>query len=227
LRALAGYDDEQTAPAVLAVYETLQGPERREALATLISRPGYALALLEAMERGEVPERDLTADLLRQLRNLKHEEVNRRLATVWGEYRESDPDAQREIERLKQLYWAGGSQPGDATRGRGMYVQLCQQCHTLYGVGGKLGPDITGANRSDLDYLLQKIVDPNAVIPNEYRASNLETRDGRVITGIVQRQDDRSVSIATADQTLVVPQDEIEFLEQSALSMMPEGLLEP
>jgi putative membrane-bound dehydrogenase-like protein len=227
LRGLAGYDDERTAEAVLAVYETLQGPERREALGTLISRPAYALALLEAMEQGEVPARDLSADLLRQLRNLKHEEVNRRIEVVWGEYRESDPDAQREIERLKRLYWAGGSQPGDATRGRGMYVQLCQQCHTLYGVGGKLGPDITGANRGDLDYLLQKIVDPNAVIPNEYRASNLETRDGRVITGIVQQQDDRAVTIATADETLVVPRDEIDFLEESALSMMPEGLLEP
>jgi putative membrane-bound dehydrogenase-like protein len=227
LRGLAGYDDERTAPAVLAVYETLQGSERREALGTLISRPAYALALLEAMERGEVPARDLSADLLRQLRNLKDGEVNSRIEIVWGEYRESDPDAQREIERLKQLYWAGGSQPGDATRGRAVFVQLCQQCHTLYGVGGNLGPDITGANRGDLDYLLQKIVDPNAVIPHDYRASNLETRDGRVITGIVQQQGDRSVTIATADEAVVVPRDEIEFLEESALSMMPEGLLEP
>jgi putative membrane-bound dehydrogenase-like protein len=226
LRGLAGYDDEATPAAVLGLYETLQGAERREALGTLVSRPAYALALLEAMERGDLPARDLSADLLRQLRNLKHPEVNRRMATVWGEYRESDPDAQREIERLKRLYWAGGSQPGDATRGRGVFVQRCQQCHTLYGVGGGLGPDITGANRGDLDYLLQKIVDPNAVIPNEYRASNLETRDGRVITGIVQRQDARSVTMATADETVVIPRDEIELLQESTLSMMPEGLLE-
>jgi putative heme-binding domain-containing protein len=157
---------------------------------------------------------------------LNDAELERRIELVWGEFRESGADVEREIARLKQLYWAGGSQPGDASRGRSVYVRTCQQCHVLFGVGGKVGPDITGSNRSDLDYLLQTILDPNAVIPNEYRASNLETMDGRVLTGIVQRQDDRSVTILTADEELVIPRDEIEVLEESELSMMPEALLD-
>jgi putative heme-binding domain-containing protein len=54
--------------------------------------------------------------------------------------------------------------------------------------------------RGDTDYVLQNILDPNAVIPNEYRAWNLETKDGRSITGIVKQQDDKAVTIASATE---------------------------
>ena len=103
----------------------------------------------------------------------------------------------------------------------------CQQCHTLFDSGGKVGPDLTGSNRADLDYILLNIVDPNAVIPNDYRASNIETKDGRSITGIVTKQDDKTVTVVTANETLVMPRNEIASQKFSELSMMPEGLLQP
>ena len=83
-----------------------------------------------------------------------------------------------------------------------------------------------GSNRGDLEYILQNIVDPNAVIPNEYRTWNLETKDDRAITGIVTRQDDNAVTIITANETLVIPRNEVASLVQGELSMMPEGLLQ-
>jgi putative heme-binding domain-containing protein len=88
-----------------------------------------------------------------------------------------------------------------------------------------VGPDITGSNRGDLDYTLQNIVDPNAVIPNEYRTSNIETKDGRSLTGVVKKQDGNALTIATANETLTLPRNEIVSVQQSELSMMPEGLI--
>src|SRR5213078_359836 len=93
--------------------------------------------------------------------------------------------------------------------------------------GGKVGPDLTGSNRGDLDYILQNIIDPNAVIPIDYRASPVETKDGHDITGIVTQQDDKSVTVLTPNETLILPRNEIQSLQQSELSMMPEGLLAP
>src|SRR6185436_1219778 len=101
-----------------------------------------------------------------------------------------------------------------------------QQCHTLFGEGGKVGPDITGSNRADVDYILQNVIDPNAVIPNDYRTSNIETKDDRSITGIVTKQDANAVTIITANETLIIPRAELKSLAQSELSMMPEGLLQ-
>src|SRR5260370_8789571 len=103
----------------------------------------------------------------------------------WVLMGESAADKQKEIEKYKQIYDAGGSQPGDASRGRAVFARACQQCHTLFDTGGKDGPELTGSNRGDLDYILQNMVDPNALIPNDYRAWNLETTDPRPISGIL------------------------------------------
>ncbi len=227
LRGLASYDDPQTAGKILAVYASLDGNERRDALNTLASRAAFAKPLLTAVAENKVSRKELSADLVRQLRNLKNEELNSQITQVWGAMRETDVDKKVKIENVKKLYWAGGSQPGDASRGRLVFSKTCAQCHTLFDVGGKVGPDLTGSNRGDLDYILQNIVDPNAVIPNDYRATTLEMKDDRVITGIVKSQDDKSVTIITPNETLTIPKNEMASLKQNELSMMPEGLLDP
>ena len=225
LRALAAFDDAQTPAAILAVYPSLTSGEKRDALTTLASRVAFAKPLIAAVGGGTVARKDLSADIIRQLQSLKNAELERDLPAVWGVARESSADQQKEIARYRAIYRAGGSQPGDAGRGRVVFARTCQQCHTLFDVGGKVGPDLTGSNRSDLDYILQNMVDPNAVIPNDYRASTLETKDDRNVTGIVTQQDDKAVTLITANETLIVPRDEIRFLRQSEISMMPEGLL--
>src|SRR6185295_10998525 len=158
----------------------------RDALNTLASRAAFAEPMLAAIAQGTIPRNALTAEIIRQLRNLKNAGLDLKLEKVYGVIRESSADKQQEIERYKRIYRAGGSQPGDATRGRAVFARICQQCHTLYEVGGKVGPDLTGSNRADLDYILQNIIDPNAVIPNDYRVSNLEMKDGRSMIGLVK-----------------------------------------
>ena len=227
LRGLAGYDDPKAPAAILAVFDSLEVAEKRDALNTLAARAPYAKALMAALAEGKVPRNVLTADIFRQLHNLKNAEIDADLQKVYGTIRESSADKQKEIERYKRIYWAGGSQPGDGPRGRAVFVRTCQQCHTLFDVGGKVGPELTGSNRGDLDYILQNILDPNAVIPNEYRASTIDLKDGRSLTGIVKQQDGKSVTVLTQTETLVLPRNEIDSIQQSELSMMPEGLLAP
>ena len=48
----------------------------------------------------------------------------------------------------------------DRELGRAVFAKTCQQCHTLFGVGAKIGPDLTGSNRADLDYVLTNVLDP-------------------------------------------------------------------
>lgn len=225
LRALAAYDDAKTPAAILTVYSSLSAGEKRDALITLASRVAFAKPLVAAVGGGTVSRKDLSADVIRQLRSLKNDELERELEKVWGVARDSSVDKQKEIDKYRAIYRAGGSQPGDAVRGRAVFARVCQQCHTLFEVGGKVGPDLTGSNRSDLDYILQNMVDPNAVIPNDYRASTLETKDDRTITGIVSKQEDKAVTVLTANEILVIPAGEIKSLRQSDISMMPEGLL--
>lgn len=224
LRGLAAYDDPKTASAILGIYPTLSATEKKDALNTLASRVAYAKQLLTAVGEKKIPAQDLSADLLRQLRNLKDPQLSEQIVKQWGVARETETDKLKEIDRFKALVTSKGY--GDARRGRAVFSRTCQQCHTLFGEGGKVGPDITGSNRSDLDYILHNAVDPNAVIPNDYRTSNIETKDERSITGIVSKQDDNAITVVTANETLIIPRNELKSVAQTELSMMPEGLLQ-
>ena len=105
-------------------------------------------------------------------------------------------------------------------------MQSCATCHTLFGQGGKIGPDLTGAQRSNLDYLLQNIVDPSALVAPAYRMSTVVLSDGRVLNGIVNDTPGSAVTIQTPTERLVVNRAEIEQLRKSELSLMPDGLLD-
>ena len=225
IRGLAQFDDPHTPEIILRSYPGWSVEVRRDALNTLGSRVGYARPLLAAVASGRVPKADLTAELVRQLRTLKDDDLKRQLTQVWGVMQDSSPDMNAEIERVKRLYWAGGSQPGNASRGRGVFNQVCAQCHRLFDTGGTVGPDITGANRGDLEYLLQNILFPNAVIPNEYRQTILETKDNRLLTGIVKSDEGPAYVLQTANELVTVPKAEVAKVELLESSMMPEGLL--
>lgn len=226
IQALGQFSDPQIPSRLITRYPTFkQLAERRAALNVLVSRPAFARSLLDAVAAGTIPSTHLTADLVRQLRTFKDPTLNERVTRVWGVVRDSPADKQREIARYKRLLTAK-TPTADARRGRPLFNLICGQCHMLFGEGGKVGPDITGANRTDLDYLLHNILDPNAEIPNVYRTTNIELKDDRSLTGIVTRQDAASVTLATAAETLTLSRKEIATLRQSGLSMMPEGLLQ-
>jgi len=224
IRGMAAFDDPAIPSALINLYPNLGTLEKKDALTTLTSRAVFAKALLAAVAESKIPPQDLTADILRSLRALNDSSVERLLTQQFGVARESNEDKAREIARYRGM--VESSAPGNAEHGNEVFARNCQQCHMLFGAGGKVGPDLTGSDRGNIYYILQNIIDPNAVIPNVYRASTLETKDDRVITGIVTKEDGVAVTIITATETNVIPKSDVQSLQQSQLSMMPEGLIQ-
>lgn len=225
LRGLAQYDDPKTAEVLLTAYPNLSADEKRGALATLCARPQYALALLSAVEQKKLPGTDLTADLVRQMQYLKNDKLQQQLGSIWGTVRETAADKLKLIESYKQL--AAKTGDVDPTLGRAVFAKTCQRCHVLYGIGNKVGPDLTGSNRANLDYLLSNIVDPSAVMAKEYQQTVIVTENGRVVSGIVRAEDAKSVTLQTAEAVVVIPKAEIEERVLSDKSMMPDDQLKP
>ena len=219
LRGLAAFDDAKTAPAILGVYASLSPDERRAALSTLSSRTAFARELMVALRAKRVELKDFGADIVRQLRSLGDAEVDKAVAELWGSARSTPEEKQREIAMLKEML---ASRKGDVVAGRALFARTCMQCHALFGMGGNLGPDMTGSNRGDLDYLLENIVDPNALIPNEYRATQVTTKDGQSILAIISAQDEKTVTLRTAAETITVAREDIREMKAGGLSIMPE-----
>jgi putative membrane-bound dehydrogenase-like protein len=226
LRGLAAYDDAATAPAVLAIYPELDPAERRDALTTLASRPATAKALLAAVGAKRVAATDLSADVIRNLRNLKDPELDEGIAKVWGAVRDTPEDKLKRIAAYRDAIRGQGPAP-DPSLGRVVWAKTCGACHTLFGVGGAVGPDLTGSNRADLDYILTNVMDPSALVGKDYQATVLATTDGRVITGLLKAEDANAVTLATATETVTVPKDEVEERKLTDQSLMPEDQWTP
>ena len=73
--------------------------------------------------------------------------------------------------------------PADLQSGHEIARKTCFVCHKLYGEGADVGPDLTGVGRSTLDALLANVIDPNQVIGKGYENVEVETKDGRSVSG--------------------------------------------
>ncbi len=225
MRALAAYEVPSTPGAVLAVFSSFDTEEKRVAVATLAARPAYARELLAAVKSGAVARADLDASLVRQIRLHHDADLDHTLAEVWGLTRESPAEVNAEIEKWKTVLTPGRLAIASPARGRAQFARLCSVCHVLYGEGRAVGPELTGANRSDLDYLLRNIVDPNSTIGKDYQLTTAETADGRVVAGIVQRETPTTLTFANQTETITLARDRIKKLDHLEVSLMPPGLL--
>ena len=223
LRALGSYEDAATPRKILAVYPTLLLPEKRDAINTLGARMSYAKELFTAIKGGAIPRADLTAAAIRQLDDLNDAEIKSWIEKEWGSIRPTPEARLKEIAEWKKFFLANAK--GDPRKGRAVFAKTCMQCHTLFDAGGKVGPELTGANRQDLDYLLSNILDPSAVVGKDYQATTIKTKSERIVTGIIKAEDNNAVTLQTENDILIIPKNEIEARRLSEISMMPEGLL--
>ena len=225
LRGLGAFEDPKTSAAILKIYTKLGTAGKRDALMTLSSRVSFAKALMAAVARGVVKSNELPADIVRQLRAHGVKDINATLDKVWGVSRSTPAAKLAEIAKYKKLLEGKVNRPVDLPRGRALFQRTCGQCHKLYGEGGEIGPDITGSNRNNLDYLLTNMLDPNAEIPNDYRTTILHTKDNRVLVGVIRRSEGQSVTIATPAEVVTVAKRDVAAIDPQDFSMMPEGLV--
>jgi putative membrane-bound dehydrogenase-like protein len=227
VRGLALYDDPALGAKLAGGYRAFHPSERGAVLAVLIQRPAFAAALLDAVAAGRVPKKDITAYHARQILSFHDESLAKRLAEVWGELRESPAERQAEIAALKSALTPEVLAKADPSRGRAVFNQVCASCHQLYGEGRAIGPDLTGAGRDNLDYLLGNILDPGAAVSADFRMTVVALTDGRVLNGLVRARTDRALTLQTQTDEVVLPRDEIDEERVSTESLMPTGLLQP
>jgi mono/diheme cytochrome c family protein len=98
---------------------------------------------------------------IRQMSNLRHQEVNQRLEKIWGKINESSSDYAAQIERLKRAYTTAPLWAFDHRRGRQVYYRTCASCHPLDGSSAPLGPKLVGSWCNGIDSFLENIIDPN------------------------------------------------------------------
>jgi putative heme-binding domain-containing protein len=180
-------------------------------------------ALLTAVEEGKASRR-LLLDTAVKAKVDNAGGHDRRKALVEGLPPEDD--------RVKQLIDARragfAKATGDVERGRAVFVKTCAGCHKVAGQGQKIGPELDGVGVRGLDRLLEDTLDPNRSVDAAFRASLIKTKDGRVISGLVLREEGAVLVIQeAADKETRIPLADIEARQLSQLSPMPANVIDP
>jgi putative membrane-bound dehydrogenase-like protein len=226
LESLQAYDHPDTARILLRRLPAMHPGERRIALSTLAARVASASALLDAVERGAIEARAISAEQARQIVNLRDEPLAARLERLWGRARPTPAEQRKEINRVKKLLSGGILGPADLASGGRLFADRCAACHQLHGNGGSIGPDLTGSDRLNLDYLLTNVIDPSAAVAADFRLSIVLTADDRVLSGIVDGGGGNTLTVRTATGPVTLDRRDVAEIKASPSSLMPDGLLQ-
>lgn len=209
--------------ALLDRYSEFGPPVRAAVRKLLLARRTSAALLLAAVDEGRLSAAEIPLDELRLVALHKDADLDAAVRRHWGNVSSGTPEERlAEMRRLANDLRAAR---GDAAAGKSVYQKFCAKCHKLFGEGQAVGPDLTTANRHDRDYLLVSLVDPSAVIRREYMSHVVQTTDGRVLAGLIVSQSAASLTLADAKgERITVPRDEIDAIEESPVSLMPDNL---
>jgi putative heme-binding domain-containing protein len=218
--------DPAIAKTLLGALATYSAEEKAAALGVLSSRPEFASQLLSAIEEEQLEKKELSALHIRQIHTLGNADLTKRLETVYGKIGVSSDEAKALIAKLKKTYTTAPLWAFSEDRGREVFQKRCAVCHPLDGSTIPLGPSLKGSFRNGLDYFLENIVDPNAVVGENYRMTLIATQSGEVVTGLLDKETDTAVVLRTAEKTISVPKAEIEQRKIVDQSLMPTGLFD-
>lgn len=225
--ALMNYSDPKIGQTICARYHSSLPDEhglRSTAHRVLASRPEWTKMFLAEIEAFRIKPDTVSLDVIQQMQLHPDPEIQAIVKKRWGNVRATPAEKQAEIQRLLTLLTSSGAS-GKIDSGRELFKKHCATCHTLFDEGGKTGPNLTGYERNNLDFMLLAMIDPSAAIREEFTQFQLLTTDGRVLTGLLEGQTPTNITLRGANnQVTVVARDEVEILKGMSTSIMPDGL---
>ncbi|MEB2781479.1 PVC-type heme-binding CxxCH protein [Algoriphagus sp. C2-6-M1] len=222
IRAIAAFDNEDLGKILLENYPNFSPEEKLEAMQTLSSRARYGNMLTQELKKQTIAKSEVPASVARQLLRV----VGSGFIEVWGPI-ESVPSNQAAYDKYREMITPTALGSANIKSGKTVFAKSCGSCHKMYGEGGIIGPDLTGSNRTDPEYILMNVLEPSAEIQDDYKMVVINTRDGRTYSGNIIGENERQITMRIVGQDqLIINKSAILSREVTEVSMMPSGLFE-
>ena len=222
IKAIAAYDSKELGKVLFNLYADLTRKEKEEAIMTMASRPIYGQILGDALKKGIIPKSDIPAHIVLQLRAV----LGNGFVEIWGPIDDISQTLQVEYKKYQGILTDDALSTASPLKGKEIFQHTCATCHILHGEGGKIGPELTGSNRTNITYLLSNILNPSGDVQEDYKLVVITTQDGRSYSGNVIAENNRSITLRIVGQDpIIINKSQIRTRDVSEKSMMPEGLL--
>ena len=222
IRSVAAFDSETLGRLLVENYPKYNQEEKAEVMLTLSSRPRYGAMLAKEIKEKRIRKNEVSASVARQLLRV----VGSGFIEIWGPIEQVPSDAAA-YARYRNILKPEALAAGNVEKGKILFQQTCGSCHKMFGEGGVMGPDLTGSNRTDVNYILMNVLEPSAEIQDDYKMVVINTRDGRTYSGNVIAEDQRQLTLRVVGQDpVIINKSSILSKEVTAVSMMPPGLFE-
>jgi putative membrane-bound dehydrogenase-like protein len=224
LAASSAYEDPAIPVEVLKAYSGMSDDVVAAAQSLLAARRAWAAQFLDAISARSIDPHTVPPEVVEKLLLLGDSQIAAQATRVFGPRKPAgSAEFRAKIEHLAASIRAGSGVPKP---GKQLFDQHCSRCHTLFGRGGKVGPDLTTYRRDDLETMLQSIVNPSAEIREGYPTRVVATTDGRVLSGVLVEENPNVVLLRGSDGAeIALARDEIDAMRTTTGSLMPEGLL--
>jgi putative heme-binding domain-containing protein len=219
MSAIANRFPNRVAELGLAGWRSHAPVLRAQILDALFSRPASVLEFIAALERGDVPTAHVDARRRQQL--VSH--LDGRIRDRAGKLFASDRVSSR--AQVVEQFLPATTLAGNAERGKVAFGKRCAVCHKLDGVGQNVGPELTALTDKSPRSMLVGILDPNKAVEDKFLDYIAVTTDGRQVTGMVSSETSTSVTLTGQEaKQVTLRRNEIELLQSSGKSLMPEGM---
>jgi putative membrane-bound dehydrogenase-like protein len=218
IQSLGRFNDPGVAGRLLKPWKAYRDEDRTAVVALLSSRPERALALLTAVERGEVAPSEIPAATARALQGHATAAVAK-AALTWLPKEPSSADLVVALQPALSL-------EGSATRGGAIFLERCAACHRAGSDGHAVGPDLVTVRTAGKAKLLTSMVQPHAEVAPQSIAFTVETADGETYSALIARESPTQLTLRLGGgQELNLERRAVRSMRSTGQSLMPEGLL--
>jgi putative heme-binding domain-containing protein len=217
LAALGQFSEGDISEPVVAAWRGMSPALRLQGADLLLSRAATAAALVAAVESGQLTSRYLDPSTIQRLKTHADAAVRERAAQAFAASASTRAEVLAAYAKALEL-------DGNVDQGRALFRKHCSVCHRREGVGTEVGADLATVLTRTPEALLVNVLDPNREVDPKFIQYNIVTVDGLAHSGVVSAETASTVTLTGAEKaTQTVPRADIDVMESTGLSLMPEG----
>ncbi|MDG2224339.1 MAG: HEAT repeat domain-containing protein [Rubripirellula sp.] len=221
IKTLGEFRGADVVKPLLDQWSGLSPALRETASEVLFARTERLSAWLDAVDRGDLTVTDLSRPRLVIAAKSKNPEIRGR-ATAY-----LNATGSKQRSEVITKYRSALNLDADVQQGRVLFQKHCSNCHRVEGVGHEIGPNLMTIKTRGAETILVNVLDPNREVNPEYLNYTVLTEDGRTMSGMIAAESATSLTLKRAESaTDQVLRREIDVLQSTGMSIMPEGMEE-